>query len=82
MGLISRWLGIDQIVAEVHSQRVAQHELLREVCRTTALQTEAAVKMAAAFEKLAVLTECTGLPEGRHFSDEIEAEIFEARYDS
>jgi hypothetical protein len=82
MGLISRWLGIDQIMAEVAAQRVAQQSLLQEVVRTTQMQTEATVRMAATFERLSLMIEVEGPPEGRHFSDEIEAEIFEARYDS
>ena len=82
MGLIRRWLGVEQELGRLQEERAQIHEVLREMLIVSQKQAEAVAAITGAFQQMAAAYTVTGVPEGRHMSDEVEYQIFEAARES
>ena len=83
MGLISRWLGIDERRKRDEERDAQLHALVAEILRVSAIQAETSARMIATLESVNTLVMVEGEPECRpHWNDEMEADLWEKHHES
>lgn len=83
MGLISRWLGIDDLIQVLKAEHQASQTMIRDVLAVSAAQVDVTARMTAALQAIQDVYQVDGPPEGRpHYSDLIEAEQWERDHES
>lgn len=83
MGLITRWLGLDDALTALTEERKETRAMMREILQIACAQVDVTARMSQTLNALAQAYQVDGPPEGRPgFGDEAEAILWEQRHES